>query len=92
MNSPVLSHLILFKAGSQDILQNRKYLIVKYRMPVGVDAVARGCIVDMSGCTLIDKCSECKVEIVKLIEMDEMFADYFAQLSYLKKRAAKTTE
>jgi hypothetical protein len=58
-------------------------------MPLGTDAVARGCIVDMSGCTLIDKCSECKEEIVKLIEMDDMFADYFAQLHYLKKRAVK---
>jgi hypothetical protein len=61
-------------------------------MPLGSDAVARGCIVDMSGCTLIEKCSECKVEIVKLIELDDMFADYFAQLSYLKKRAARATE
>jgi hypothetical protein len=61
-------------------------------MPLGTDAVARGCIVDMSGCTLIDKCSECKVEIVKLIELDDMFADYFAQLSYLKKRSSGATK
>jgi hypothetical protein len=54
-------------------------------MPV-TDAVARGCIVDMSGCTLINKCEECKKEIIKLIELDDMFADYFAQLYYLKNR------
>ena len=57
-------------------------------MPVSTDAVARGCVVDVSGCTLIDKCSECKKEIVKLIELDDMFADYFAQLNYLRKSAS----
>jgi hypothetical protein len=55
-------------------------------MPVS-DAVARGCVIDDKKCNLIDKCDECKKEIAKLIEEDEMFADYFAQLSYLKKRS-----
>jgi len=54
-------------------------------MPV-TDAVARGCIADTKGCTLINKCEECKKEIIKLIELDDMFADYFAQLNYLKNR------
>lgn len=51
------------------------------------DAVARGCIVKAEGCTLIFKCEECKSEIANLILLDEMFADYFKQLEYLKKRA-----
>jgi hypothetical protein len=59
-------------------------------MPIKSDAVSRGCIVDTKGCTLIDKCEECKIEIAKLIHVDEMFADYFKQLEYLKQRADKT--
>jgi hypothetical protein len=58
-------------------------------MPAPTDAVARGCIVETKGCTLLNKCEECKKEIVKLIEADEMFADYFAQLNYLKTRSEK---
>ena len=50
------------------------------------DAVARGCIVNTKGCTLTHKCSECKEEIAKLIFIDDMFADYFKQLEYLKKK------
>lgn len=71
------------------VILDSKNIFLLYRMPVTTDAVARGCVVDVSGCTLIDKCSECKKEIVKLIELDDMFADYFAQLSYLKKRAGE---
>lgn len=51
------------------------------------DAVARGCVVNKEGCNLINKCDDCKKEIKKLIEADEMFADYFAQLEYLKKKS-----
>jgi hypothetical protein len=51
------------------------------------DAVSRKCIVNKEGCTVIDKCDECKKEIKDLIEVDEMFVDYFKQLEYLKKRA-----
>lgn len=58
-------------------------------MPLGSDAVARGCIANVTGCTLINKCDECKKEAKALIETDTMFADYFAQLEYLKKRAEK---
>ena len=53
------------------------------------DAVARVCVVKKEGCTLINKCDECKKEVKKLIEADEMFADYFAQLEYLKKRSVE---
>jgi hypothetical protein len=56
------------------------------------DAVARECIAKKEGCNLIDKCDECKIEIKKLIEADEMFADYFAQLAYLKKKSETKTE
>ena len=56
------------------------------------DAVARMCVVKKEGCTLINKCDECKIEIKKLIEADEMFADYFAQLAYLKKKSEAKTE
>jgi hypothetical protein len=56
-------------------------------MPIQSDAVARECIADTKGCTLIDKCEECKIEANKLIFIDEMFAGYFKQLEYLKKRA-----
>jgi hypothetical protein len=58
-------------------------------MPLSTDAVARMCIVDDKKCNLIDKCDECKKEIKKLIEIDEMYADYFAQLAYLKKRSVE---
>ena len=51
------------------------------------DAVARMCVVKKEGCTLIDKCDDCKVAVKKLIEADEMFAGYFAQLEYLKKKS-----
>lgn len=51
------------------------------------DAVSRKCIVDKEGCTVIEKCDECKKSIKELIEVDEMFVDYFKQLEYLKKRA-----
>ncbi len=50
------------------------------------DAVARVCIAKTTGCTLINKCEECKEEIAKLIFIDEMFVDYFKQLEYLKKK------
>jgi hypothetical protein len=53
-------------------------------MPLKTDAVARGCIVNADGCTLINKCEECKKEIEKLIEIDEIYVDYFKQLEYLK--------
>jgi hypothetical protein len=56
-------------------------------MPVESDAVSRRCIVNTDGCTLINKCEECKKEIAKLIEVDEMFIDYFKQLEYLKQLA-----
>jgi hypothetical protein len=56
-------------------------------MPLATDAVARQCIADTNGCTLINKCEECKKEIKKLIEMDEMYADYFKQLEYLKNKS-----
>jgi hypothetical protein len=49
-----------------------------------MDTVARRCVVDLSGCTLIHKCEECKEAVVRLIKADDMFADYFAQLNYLK--------
>lgn len=58
-------------------------------MPLETDAVARRCIVNVDGCTLTNKCEECKKEIIKLIEIDDMFADYFAQLNYLRQRAEK---
>ena len=48
------------------------------------DYVARACVVDLSGCTVIQKCDECKKEIVKLVEMDEMFVEYFKRLEFLK--------
>ena len=51
------------------------------------DAVARGCVADISGCTLIYKCDECKKEVKHLIEIDDMFLDYFNQLEYLRKKA-----
>lgn len=51
------------------------------------DAVARVCVVKKEGCTLINKCDECKKEVKKLIEADDMFAGYFAQLEYLKKKS-----
>lgn len=51
------------------------------------DAVARECIVKKEGCNLINKCEECKKEVKKLIETDEMFVDYFRQLEYLKKQS-----
>ncbi len=41
------------------------------------------------GCTLINKCDECKKEIEKLIEIDEMYVDYFKQLEYLKTKSMK---
>jgi hypothetical protein len=50
-------------------------------------AVAYSCIADTKGCTLIDKCQECKIEVNKLIYIDSMFAGYFKQLEYLKMRA-----
>jgi hypothetical protein len=53
------------------------------------DAVARECVVKKEGCTLINKCDDCKKEVKKLIEADEMFADYFKQLEYLKKRSVE---
>jgi len=53
------------------------------------DAVARECVVKKEGCTLINKCDECKIAIKKLVEEDEMFADYFKQLEYLKKRSVE---
>ena len=48
------------------------------------DYVARACVVDLSGCTVIQKCDECKKEIVKLVEIDDMFVDYFKRLEFLK--------
>jgi len=56
-------------------------------MPRKSDAVSRECIASTEGCTLINKCDECKKEIKDLIEIDDMFIDYFKQLEYLKKRA-----
>jgi hypothetical protein len=53
------------------------------------NAVAYGCIAKTKGCTMIDKCEECKVEVNKLIYIDEVFAGYFKQLEYLKKRQEK---
>jgi hypothetical protein len=61
-------------------------------MPLSTDAVARMCIVDDKKCNLIDKCDECKKEIKKLIEIDEMYADYFKQLEYLKKKSGTKLE
>lgn len=52
-----------------------------------LDAVARECIVKKEGCNLMNKCDECKKEIEKLIEMDDMFIDYFKQLEYLKNKS-----
>jgi len=60
-------------------LRHKKILDI-YRMS---DAVARECVVKTDGCNLINKCEECKKEIKKLIEMDEMFVDYFKRLEYL---------
>ena len=54
---------------------------------ISSDAVARGCIADISGCNLIYKCDECKKEIKNLVEVDEMFVDYFKQLEFLLKKA-----
>jgi hypothetical protein len=51
------------------------------------DHVARACVSDISGCTLIQKCEDCKKEIKNLIELDEMFVDYFKRLEYLKQKA-----
>jgi hypothetical protein len=42
----------------------------------------------VEGCNLVNKCEECKKEVAKLIEADDMFADYFEQLEYLKKKLA----
>ena len=56
------------------------------------DAVARGCIADISGCNLIYKCDECKKEIAKLVEIDDMFGDYFKRLEYLLKKAEEKKE
>ena len=65
----------------------RAFLFSYCRMPV-TDAVARVCIAKVEGCTLINKCEECKKEVAKLIEADDMFADYFEQLEYLKNKLA----
>jgi hypothetical protein len=56
-----------------------------FRMPSS-DAVSRRCIVKKDGCNLLNKCDECKKEIKDLVEIDEMFIDYFKQVEYLKKR------
>lgn len=56
------------------------------------DTVAKECVVKKEGCTLITKCDDCKVAVKKLIEQDEMFAGYFAQLEYLKKKSEAKTE
>jgi hypothetical protein len=56
-------------------------------MPLSTDAVARECVVKKEGCNLINKCPDCKKEIEQLIKTDEMFADYFKQLEYLKKQS-----
>ncbi len=56
-------------------------------MPLPSDFVSRGCVSSNEGCTLINKCDECKKEILSLIRVDEMYIDYFKQLDYLKKRA-----
>jgi hypothetical protein len=53
------------------------------------DTVAKECVVKKEGCNLINKCDDCKKEVKKLIEDDEMFADYFKQLEYLKKRSVE---
>ena len=56
-------------------------------MPLSVDAVAKECVVKKEGCNLINKCEECKKEVKKLVEADDMFADYFKQLEYLKNKS-----
>jgi hypothetical protein len=56
-------------------------------MPLSTDAVARECVSKKEGCNLINKCDECKIAIKKLVEEDEMFADYFKQLEYLKEKS-----
>ena len=56
-------------------------------MPLSTDAVARVCVVNTDGCNLLNKCPDCKVEIKKLVEIDEMFIDYFKQLEFLKKKS-----
>lgn len=53
------------------------------------DCVARECIAKTEGCNLIDKCDECKKEMKNLVDLDEMFVDYFKQLEYLKKKLAQ---
>jgi len=63
------------------------FLFTCYRMPL-TDDVARICIAKVEGCNLVNKCEECKKEVAKLIEADDMFADYFEQLEYLKKKLA----
>ena len=50
------------------------------------DYVARGCIANTEGCTLIHKCNECKIEINNLTEIDDMYIEYFKQLEYLKNK------
>jgi len=52
-----------------------------------MEAVARVCIADTKGCTVIQKCEECKKEVKKLMEADDMFVDYFKRLEYLKQKA-----
>ena len=61
-------------------------------MPLSTDAVARECIIKKEGCNLINKCEECKKEIKKLTEIDEMFVDYFKQLEYISSKNKSTTE
>ena len=42
-------------------------------MPVLTDFVLRGCIVNTNGCSLTNKCEECKKELQDLVEIDAMF-------------------
>lgn len=53
------------------------------------DAVSRECIalIQNKTCNLLNKCDECKIEVNNLIEIDEMYIEYFKQLEYLLKRA-----
>jgi hypothetical protein len=61
-------------------------------MPLTTDAVSRMCIANTKDCNVIYKCEECKKEINDLIQIDNMFVDYFKQLEYLKSRTEKTVK
>jgi hypothetical protein len=48
------------------------------------DYVSRHCIVEDKKCSLMDKCAECKKEIIKINEVEKMFKKKFEDLEKAK--------